>query len=135
MAGNIAIFEGNGKINIDITDEDGVLIYRLQGMGGQVQIDDEDKTLISKLQSLDPDVHGEVILMEDCGDLKKNIPINGERSDKEQAEAEPEKIEELEDDLPNSTWKKAQLKDYMDENSIEYNSGDTKGDLLDKINS
>jgi len=34
---------------------------------------------------------------------------------------------------PDDTWTKSQLKDYMDSNSIEYNSGDTKQDLLDKI--
>ena len=34
---------------------------------------------------------------------------------------------------PSEEWTKDQLKAYMDENSIEYNSGDTKQDLLDKI--
>ena len=34
---------------------------------------------------------------------------------------------------PSSEWTKDQLKAYMDSNSIEYNSGDTKQDLLDKI--
>ena len=34
---------------------------------------------------------------------------------------------------PDDTWTNAKLKDYMDSNSIEYNSGDTKQDLLDKI--
>ena len=34
---------------------------------------------------------------------------------------------------PNNSWTNAKLKDYMDSNSIEYNSGDTKQDLLDKI--
>ena len=34
---------------------------------------------------------------------------------------------------PDNTWTNAKLKDYMDSNSIEYNSGDTKQDLLDKI--
>ena len=34
---------------------------------------------------------------------------------------------------PSSEWTKDQLKAYMDENSISYNSGDTKQDLLDKI--
>ena len=34
---------------------------------------------------------------------------------------------------PDDTWTKPKLKDYMDSNSIEYNSGDTKQDLLDKI--
>jgi hypothetical protein len=34
---------------------------------------------------------------------------------------------------PSDEWTKDQLKVYMDSNSIEYNSGDTKQDLLDKI--
>ena len=34
---------------------------------------------------------------------------------------------------PSSEWTKDELKAYMDSNSIEYNSGDTKQDLLDKI--
>jgi len=34
---------------------------------------------------------------------------------------------------PDNTWTNAKLKEYMDANSIEYNSGDTKQDLLDKI--
>ncbi len=34
---------------------------------------------------------------------------------------------------PSSEWTKDELKSYMDSNSIEYNSGDTKQDLLDKI--
>ena len=35
---------------------------------------------------------------------------------------------------PSSEWTKDELKAYMDSNEIEYNSGDTKLDLLDKIN-
>jgi len=46
MAGNIAIFEGNGKINIAIKDEDGNIVYQLQGLGGQVTVDDEDTTVM-----------------------------------------------------------------------------------------
>jgi hypothetical protein len=34
---------------------------------------------------------------------------------------------------PSSEWTKDQLKAYMDDNEIAYNSGDTKQDLLDKI--
>jgi len=34
---------------------------------------------------------------------------------------------------PSSDWTKAQLKNYMDANSMSYNSGDTKDDLLMKI--
>ena len=34
---------------------------------------------------------------------------------------------------PSDVWTKDQLKAYMDANSIEYNSGDTKNDLLAKI--
>ena len=34
---------------------------------------------------------------------------------------------------PSSEWTKDQLKAYMDDNEIAYNSGDTKDDLLDKI--
>tara|TARA_Y100000310_G_scaffold31915_1_gene30258 strand:+ start:317 stop:562 length:246 start_codon:yes stop_codon:yes gene_type:complete len=34
---------------------------------------------------------------------------------------------------PSKSWTNAELKEYMDSNSIEYNSGDTKQDLLDKI--
>ena len=36
---------------------------------------------------------------------------------------------------PDSKWTKAQIKDYMDRHDIVYNSGDTKGDLLDKVSS
>ena len=35
---------------------------------------------------------------------------------------------------PDSSWTKKKLTDYCDENNVEYNSGDTKQDLLDKIN-
>ena len=34
---------------------------------------------------------------------------------------------------PDDTWTKVELKKYMDTDSIKYNSGDTKQDLLDKI--
>ena len=34
---------------------------------------------------------------------------------------------------PDDSWTKSDLKEYMDENSISYNSGDTKQDLLAKI--
>ena len=34
---------------------------------------------------------------------------------------------------PNDNWTKSQIKEYMDNYGIEYNSGDTKGDLLDKV--
>ena len=37
------------------------------------------------------------------------------------------------DITPDSSWTKTELKEYMDTNSITYNSGDTKQDLLDKI--
>ena len=33
---------------------------------------------------------------------------------------------------PNDKWTKTQIKEYMDSRKIRYNSGDTKGDLLDK---
>jgi len=33
---------------------------------------------------------------------------------------------------PDADWTKVQIKEYMDKWGIEYNSGDTKGDLLDK---
>ena len=42
-------------------------------------------------------------------------------------EAPPEKSAEPSDD-----WTKDELKAYMDANSIDYNSGDTKADLLAK---
>ena len=35
---------------------------------------------------------------------------------------------------PDDSWTKTALKSYMNENGIEYNSGDTKADLLTKIN-
>ncbi|MAE49989.1 hypothetical protein CMI48_04130 [Candidatus Pacearchaeota archaeon] len=34
---------------------------------------------------------------------------------------------------PNDKWTKAQIKEYMDRHDMVYNSGDTKGDLLDKV--
>ena len=33
---------------------------------------------------------------------------------------------------PDANWTKTQIKEYMERHEIEYNSGDTKGDLLDK---
>ena len=33
---------------------------------------------------------------------------------------------------PNDKWTKTQIKEYMDSRKLRYNSGDTKGDLLDK---
>ena len=35
---------------------------------------------------------------------------------------------------PSDNWTKEELKEYMIDNSIAFNSGDTKQDLLDKIN-
>jgi hypothetical protein len=130
MAGNIAIFEGNGKINITIEDDDGNVIYQLQGMGGQIAIDDADATVLGYLKDLDPSIYGEVTLM--TGGAVLNAPSKSPA--KEDAPAKPK--EKIKDDaLPDSTWTKPKLKEYMDANSIEYNSGDTKGDLLDKITS
>ncbi len=37
------------------------------------------------------------------------------------------------DSSPDDTWTKDKIKEYMDSESIAYNSGDTKQDLLDKI--
>ena len=34
---------------------------------------------------------------------------------------------------PDEKWTKTQIKEYMDSHGIEYNSGDTKEDLLDKV--
>ena len=35
--------------------------------------------------------------------------------------------------VPDSSWKKADIQAYMDTNNISYNAGDTKADLLEKI--
>ena len=131
MAGNIAIFEGNGKINITIEDNDGNVIYQLQGMGGQIAIDDEDVKLLGYLKDLDPNTYGEVTLMTGGEVLngRKESPVEKES---EKVAKPPEKKEKSA--TPDSTWTKPKLKEYMDANSLEYNSGDTKQDLIDKIN-
>ena len=41
--------------------------------------------------------------------------------------------EKVTNSSPDDTWTKSKLKDFMDSNSIEYNTGDTKKDLLGKI--
>ena len=46
---------------------------------------------------------------------------------------EPPEAEEASDEVPSDSWTKAQMKSYMDDRSISYNSGDTKADLLEKI--
>jgi len=127
MAGNIAIFEGNGKINIAIKDEDGNIVYQLQGLGGQVTVDDEDTTVMGYIKGLDPDQYGAITLLSD------GSVLNGIKDGKvvEQVVESAEKEEE--DKTPDSSWTKVQLKEYMDANSISYNGGDTKQDLLDKI--
>ena len=116
MAGNIAIFEGDGRINIAIKDEDGNIVYQLQGLGGQVTVDDDDSTVMGYIKGLDPDQYGKITLLSD-GSI-----LNGTKDGK------------IVDKTPDSTWTKPQLKEYMDANSISYNSGDTKQDLIDKIN-
>ena len=127
MAGNIAIFEGNGRINIAIKDEDGNIVYQLQGLGGQVTVDDDDSTVMGYIKELDPDQYGAITLLSD-GSI-----LNGTKDGKvvEQVVESSEKDEG--DKIPDSTWKKSELKEYMDANSISYNGGDTKQDLLDKI--
>ena len=37
------------------------------------------------------------------------------------------------DKKPDMSWTKKNIKNYMDDLKVEYNSGDTKADLLDKI--
>ena len=127
MAGNIAIFEGNGRINIAIKDEDGNTVYQLQGLGGQVTVDDDDSTVMGYIKGLDPDQYGQITLLSD-GSI-----LNGTKDGKvvEQVVKSTEKKEVSK--TPDSTWTKPQLKEYMDDNSISYNSGDTKQDLIDKI--
>jgi hypothetical protein len=41
--------------------------------------------------------------------------------------------EEVKSSDPSDNWTKSELKDYMIDNSIAFNSGDTKSDLLEKI--
>jgi len=127
MAGNIAIFEGNGKINIAIKDEDGNIVYQLQGLGGQVTVDDEDTTVMGYIKGLDPDQYGAITLLSD------GSVLNGIKDGKvvEQVVESPEKGED--DKTPDSSWTKAQLKEFMIDNVIAFNGGDTKQDLLDKI--
>jgi len=127
MAGNIAIFEGNGRINIAIKDEDGNIVYQLQGLGGQVTVDDEDTTVMGYIKGLDPDQYGAITLLSD------GSVLNGIKDGKvvEQVVESAEKEEG--DKTPDSSWTKVQLKEYMDANSISYNGGDTKQDLIDKI--
>lgn len=45
---------------------------------------------------------------------------------------EQEEVEE-ESSVPDNSWTKANMKEYMDGKNIGYNSGDTKADLLEKI--
>jgi len=127
MAGNIAIFEGNGKINIAIKDEDGNIVYQLQGLGGQVTVDDEDTTVMGYIKGLDPDQYGAITLLSD------GSVLNGIKDGKvvEQVVESAEKEEG--DKTPDSSWTKAQLKEFMIDNIIAFNGGDTKQDLLDKI--
>ena len=47
-------------------------------------------------------------------------------------ESEPVAYDETPQE-PTDDWTKDELKAFMDDNDIEYNSGDTKSDLLDKI--
>ena len=133
MAGNIAIFEGNGRINIAIKDEDGNVVYSIQGVGGQVTIDDKASTVLGYLKKLDPDKYGAIRLIAATDEFEANTPINGAK-DNIIVEQEVEGSGKVEGDAtPDSSWTKTQLKEYMDTNSISYNSGDTKQDLLDKI--
>tara|TARA_R110002020_G_scaffold139753_4_gene310777 strand:+ start:140 stop:343 length:204 start_codon:yes stop_codon:yes gene_type:complete len=37
-------------------------------------------------------------------------------------------------ELPDDSWTKKKLTIYCEDNDVEFNSGDTKQDLLDKIN-
>jgi len=53
--------------------------------------------------------------------------VRVEYPDNPEPEAPPEKSVE-----PSDEWTKDELKAYMDANSIDYNSGDTKADLLAK---
>ena len=41
--------------------------------------------------------------------------------------------EEAKKSEPSDSWTKEELKEYMTDNSIAFNGGDTKSDLLDKI--
>ncbi len=50
------------------------------------------------------------------------------------SDATPEPVSEPVVEGPNDSWTKGKLKKYCDDNNVEYNSGDTKQDLLDKIN-
>jgi len=127
MAGNIAIFEGDGRINIAIKDEDGNIVYQLQGLGGQVTVDDDDSTVMGYIKGLDPDQYGKITLLSD-GSI-----LNGTKDGKIVEQVVESTGKEEGDKTPDSTWTKPQLKEYMDANSISYNSGDTKQDLIDKI--
>jgi len=42
-------------------------------------------------------------------------------------------INEIEKEFPDDSWVKADIKDWMDDEKIPYNSGDTKSDLIEKI--
>ena len=63
----------------------------------------------------------------------EQVVAYNEKKEKVKAEPEPEPEPEKSID-PSDNWTKDELKSYMDGNEIEYNSGDTKQDLLDKIN-
>ena len=52
----------------------------------------------------------------------------------EQSKPVVQKLDEIAPpDDPSMSWKKSELKAYCDEHGIEYNSGDTKSDLVEKI--
>jgi len=130
MAGNKAIFSKSqgSKIDILILDDNGAPLSKLEGVGGEVQFDDSDSDILNHLKGLDPDVYGEIKLLNSVENISAGTVING--TQKPVAESVKEEVIEK----PDNSWTKPKLKEYMDSNNIEYNSGDTKQDLLDKIN-
>jgi len=85
-------------------------------------------------------LNGEVVELETCPrlmgkDFSEHLEACDDPSPEPEVESPPEVVEEAPPEKsaePSDNWTKDEIKAYMDANSIDYNSGDTKADLLAK---
>lgn len=111
MAGNRIKFKGRVSLagGLVTTGSDGIFTY-----------DDENLALVKILKSLSKDAYGRL------NDIN-GVCINDENK------PAPVETEGIEVNSPDDSWKKDDIKHWMETMKIEFNSGDTKADLLQKI--
>ena len=117
-----------GQEGIYVTDKKQIEDLKNVHIGRYAIIDDKGKIFNGKEES----VTSETVFPSSFEWYKEEI-LAKDKEEKPKVSVKEDEAEESGESTPDMSWTKSKLQEYMDEKEISYNSGDTKQDLLDKI--